>query len=121
MSSTPKRDGIAEILESGRAPGFAVRGGTPRGDITRLPSPMFDFRGRPVTPDERIREDIANMRAKSELHRKAKRARGSSKKGTHRLIGSVPISYWRHLTKETGGDSREARRLAKERGFFFED
>lgn len=112
--SKPRRSGIAEILESGRAPGFRVAGGTPRGGPTRLGYNPIAYDGSVVSPEQRIREDHENMAG---IARQVADEKRNGRRGNVRLAGGCPISVWQQKMRMTGGDVSEVKRQLADEGF----
>lgn len=115
-----KRDGIAEILASGRCPGFAVRGGTPRGTGKRLKYGPFARDMTYMSPDDRHRADELNMKGIHDQMEAEKRMRGGCHKPRDseiRLAGGCPISVWQQKMAETGGDVQEIHKQLAQEGF----
>lgn len=114
------RDGIAEILSSGRFPGFAVRGGT-RSPLKVEYAGGLD--GSEADPRKRRAIDAAIWKAKKKVaDAKRAEARSSRKRdGAIRHIGSVPFEVDRALKKQYGTDYQgEGRQeILRREGFLF--
>jgi hypothetical protein len=102
----PGRDGIREILESGRAPNFSVRGGRRNlemADADKIPvDSRFEPLGRNAAQLERDYE--SDVAAKNRYEARLKRARGSSRKrdGELRFMGRVPYPEYLAVRKKVG-------------------
>lgn len=111
---TKKRDGIREILESGQAPGFFIRGGggknasnphefAPDGR-TRIP---VDAHRAGLNPDqyEQIQEESVKE-AEREAAETAKARKGTRRAdGEIRHIGSIPAAEYYAKVRKDGRDS----------------
>ena len=117
MSKKPEGGKLSEILKSGRSPGFTVAGGTQRGGPTVLKAGPVAYDGSLITPKQREREDIANLRGIHDQMREEKlHGRGASV----RLAGGCPVSVWSHKMQQTGGDVAEVKRQLAREGFIDE-
>jgi hypothetical protein len=118
----PGRDGIREILDSGRAPAVSVRGVSRRYEMAEKDKiavdPRFEPLGRTAEKLERDYDKVLAFKDKEAA--RAKRARGSSRRrdGQLRLLGSVPLHQYiaeRRKCGEQGvknGDFSEALKRA---------
>jgi hypothetical protein len=120
----PGRDGIREILDSGRAPAVSVRGVRRNHEMAEKHKIPVDQRLDPLGRDadqlERSYDKVLAFKAKEAA--RAKRARGSSRRrdGQIRLLGSVPLHEYiarRRMVGEAGvknGDfSEELKRCGR--------
>lgn len=116
----PRRDGIAEILRSGRAPGMIVRGDGFR-HLTVPVSPLEEGT-KDLEKRKRINDQImAEKRAVAEAAKE--RSRGSRKKdGAIRHVASVPMDDAKALKrtygKEFSGENRK--QILKEHGYLWD-
>ena len=111
----PDRDGIAEILASGRAPGFFVRGQESK--TLEVPLPP----GRDPVAQKRAELKIIKQReAIAKMARK--QSRSSLKKGL-RQTSSVPMDVEIALRERYGSayQGEEKAKIQKRHGFSFED
>ena len=100
----PRRDGIAEILRSGRAPGFVVRGSESK-TFTVEVSPHVEGE-RDLRRRKQIHDRLWNEKRKV-AEKKAVAARMSRKRdGAIRHVGSVPLEDWVSLKRRYGDDLR---------------
>ena len=103
MGDERKRDGIAEILASGRAPGFRVAGGTRK--PTQLGYNPTAYDGSYVSPKRRL------------IAQQVDHEKRYGRKGNVRLAGGCPMSVWKTKMTETGGDIAEVKRQLADEGF----
>ena len=117
----PKRDGIAEILASGRAPGVVVRGGRSLNfEIPYVPGVSKGF----SDPKARKRSDEKVIAEARDAYLKAKAAHGLSRKkdGKLRHIGRMPLEADVALRKKFGDEYKGEgqQRILKEHGFVWD-
>lgn len=118
--SKPERDGIAEILASGRAPGFVVKGGTRPTLKVNIAPPSEGI----VDPKQRKAMDAALWREKRKNAAEHKARVGLSRKkdGALRHIGSVPLDVHHQLQKQYGDafKGKERKDILKREGWLWE-
>lgn len=117
-----KRDGIAEILASGRCPGFIVRGGSTSKPLEvayggGVDGSEADPRRRRAIDAEIWREKKAAVEEKKSRHRMARKVDGAI-----RHVASVPFEVEQSLKKKYGADysGQNKMNLLKREGFAFE-
>jgi hypothetical protein len=110
----PKPGKLSEILESGRAPGFVVRGGTSRG-ITVNVHPHFSGPHDPAKRKQVMASDW-------EKARKEAKAAGRSKTTGLRQIGSAPIEVHKALSDRYGDEfkGKGQAKILKEYGYLWD-
>jgi len=116
-----RRDGIAEILQSGRFPGFTVRGGT-RAPLAVDYAGGLD--GTEANPQRRREIDAKIWREKKATadERRSETRSSRKKDGAIRHIGSTPFEVHKALESRYGDDFRGAGRkeILRREGWMFD-
>lgn len=112
-----KRDGIKEILESGRAPGAIIRG-APYEYKSKMPNMAEGMRSADAQERAEARH-IAEMRRRVQQHERENKGR-HRKQGSMRHIGRVPRAAYEALKRSEGSKTawlEDPKRMLKRTGF----
>lgn len=124
MDAKPKRDGIAEILASGRAPGVVVRGNGVRvSDQNRVViDPKLEARGRNALEFERDANRIVAKRIKAAKVARERAGLSRKKDAGLRYVGSMPLAQYGALRREVGHEAvHHDKQLWKDAGRLVDD